>query len=278
LSQFLKRRLLPIVIVLAVLLIALTIVTSGQRENLTKIEGFIGNIIAPVQGGLYRVATSVSRFFQSFEERRELKEQYEELKERVAVLEQQQLEMDEILRENQRLKRLLDFKQEKENFVLTGVRVIGKNPGNWFNTLIIDKGANHGVTVNMALVSDKGLVGRVIDVADNWAKVRTIVDGQSSISAMVERTRDNGMVRGNNTLTFEDGMCQMINLPLNSDIIEGDRIITSGLGGIFPKGILIGEVVEVLDEERENYKTAIVKPAADFLHMEELLIIRSAGE
>jgi rod shape-determining protein MreC len=95
---------------------------------------------------------------------------------------------------------------------------------------------------------------------------------------MVERTRDNGMVRGNNTLTFEDGMCQMINLPLNSDIIEGDRIITSGLGGIFPKGILIGEVVEVLDEERENYKTAIVKPAADFLHMEELLIIRSAGE
>jgi rod shape-determining protein MreC len=86
------------------------------------------------------------------------------------------------------------------------------------------------------------------------------------------------MVKGNNTLTFEDGLCQMINLPLDSDVVAGDRIITSGLDGIFPKGINIGEVVEVSSERREKYKTAIVKPNADFLRIEEVLVVRQVNE
>jgi len=266
-----------IVIILAILLTALIIITSGQRDNLTKIEGFVGDVITPVQKVMYRIATSISNFTQGIGERRQLKEQYELLKERVAQLEEQQLQMDEIIRENQRLKRLLDFNEENEQFAVKGVRVTGKDPGNWFNTITIDAGASHGVTVNMAVVNDQGLIGRVIDVGSNWAKVRTIVDGQSSVSAIIERTRDNGMVKGNNSLTFEDGLCQMINLPLDSDVVVGDRVITSGLGEIFPKGIYIGEVIEVVDEKRDNYKTAIIKPGADFKRLEEVLVIRTAG-
>ena len=86
------------------------------------------------------------------------------------------------------------------------------------------------------------------------------------------------MVKGNNTLTFEDGLCQMIYLPLDSDVVVGDRVITSGLGEIFPKGIPIGEVIEVLDEERDMYKTAIIRPNVDFMRLEEVLIIREADE
>jgi rod shape-determining protein MreC len=267
-----------IVIVLAILLIVLTILTSGQRDNLTKVEGVVGDIIAPAQGFMYRIATSVSQFFQSIKEKQQLSEQYEILKERVTQLEQQQLEMDEILRENQRLNRLLEFKEQKHPFIVEGVRITGKNPGNWFNTLTIDKGSNDQITVNMAVVNDQGLIGRVIDAGGNWATVRTIIDGQSSVSAIIERTRDNGMVKGNNSLTFEDGLCRMINLPLDSDVVAGDRVITSGLGEIFPKGIPIGEVTEVLQEERDMYKTAIVRPHADFLHLEEVLVIRRADE
>jgi rod shape-determining protein MreC len=188
------------------------------------------------------------------------------------------LVMDEILRENQRLNRLLEFKEQKHPFIVEGVRITGKNPGNWFNTLTIDKGSNDQITVNMAVVNDQGLIGRVIDAGGNWATVRTIIDGQSSVSAIIERTRDNGMVKGNNSLTFEDGLCRMINLPLDSDVVAGDRVITSGLGEIFPKGIPIGEVTEVLQEERDMYKTAIVRPHADFLHLEEVLVIRRADE
>ena len=267
-----------LVIVLAVLLTAAIILTSGQRENLTKIEGVVGDIISPVQGFMYRIATSVSDFFQSLAGRQQMLKEYELLKERVTQLEQQLLQMDEAIRENQRLKRLLDFKEEKEHFVVEGVRITGKNPGNWFNTITIDKGSEDGIAVNMAVVNDQGLIGRVIDVGKNWATVRTIVDGQSSISAIVERTRDNGMVKGNNTLTFEDGLCRMINLPLDSDVVAGDRVITSGLGEIFPKGIPIGEVIEVLDQERDMYKTAIIKPHVDFLRLEEALVIRRVDE
>jgi rod shape-determining protein MreC len=278
LSRFFKRLPLAIVIILAVLLIGLMIGTSGQRENLTVIEGFIGEIITPVQGVMYRIATSVSDFFRSFEERRQLTEQYEILKERVTQLEQQQLEMDETIRENERLRALLNFKIEREQFKVTGVRITGKNPGNWFNTMTIDKGSAHGIDVNMAVVTDKGLIGRVTDVGKSWSKVRTIIDGQSSVSAIIERTRDNGMVKGNNTLTFEDGLCRMINLPLDSDVVVGDRVITSGLGEIFPKGIYIGEVVEVIYERRDLYKTAIVKPGADFQRLEEVLVISRVDE
>jgi rod shape-determining protein MreC len=278
LPQFFKRWQLVLVIVLAILLIALAVLTSGQRDNLTKIEGVVGDIISPVQGFMYRVATSVSQFFKSINEKQQLSEQYEILKDRVAQLEQQQLEMDEVIRENQRLKRLLDFKEEKDDFLVEGVRITGKNPGNWFNTMTIDKGSNHGVIVNMAVINDQGLIGRVIETGGNWATVRTIVDGQSSVSAIIERTRDNGMVKGNNTLIFEDGLCRMINLPLDSDVVVGDRVITSGLGEIFPKGIPIGEVIEVLDEERDMYKTAIIRPDVDFMRLEEVLIIREADE
>ena len=141
--------------------------------------------------------------------------------------------------------------------------------------MTIDCGSDQGVSVNMAMVNDQGLIGRVTEVSSNWAKVRAIVDGQSSISAIVERTRDNGMIKGNNTFTTEDGLCQMINLPLDSDIVVGDRIITSGLGEIFPKGIPIGEVIEVVDEKREKYITAIVQPAVDFQRLEEGLVVGS---
>jgi len=278
LPHLLKRWQLVLVIVLAVLLTAAIILTSGQRENLTKIEGVVGDIISPVQGFMYRIATSVSDFFQSLAGRQQMLKEYELLKERVTQLEQQLLQMDEAIRENQRLKKLLDFKEEKEHFVVEGVRITGKNPGNLFNTITIDKGSEDCIAVNMAVVNDQGLIGRVIDVGKNWATVRTIVDGQSSISAIVERTRDNGMVKGNNTLTFEDGLCRMINLPLDSDVVAGDRVITSGLGEIFPKGIPIGEVIEVLDQERDMYKTAIIKPHVDFLRLEEALVIRRVDE
>ena len=147
--HFKKRWQLVLVIVLAIMLIVLTVLTSEQRINLTKVEGVVGDIISPVQGFMYRVATSVSQFFQSISERHQLLEQYEALKERVTQLEQQQLEMDEVIRENQ-IEKGLDFKRRKDHF--TGkVRVLRENPGNWFNTATINKGSNHEVTVNMAV-------------------------------------------------------------------------------------------------------------------------------
>lgn len=248
---------------------------TRYTDKLSFVEDIVGEILTPVQGFMYRIATNVSNFFSSFGERKLLRENYEELNQIVGELRQKQLQMDETMRENERLKDLLNFKDEGDEMSVVGARVTGKNPGNWFNTININKGSRHGIRVDMSVVTDKGLVGRVIEVGRGWSKVRTMVDGQSSVSGTVERTRDTGTVRGNNTLSFEDGLCRMLHLHLETDIVVGDRVITSGLGGIFPKGIYIGEIIEVGAGSHESQITAVVQPDVDFLRLEEVLVITS---
>ncbi len=269
---------LIILVITALLLIVMVVVTSGHRDVISPVEGTLGDILTPVQGFMYRIATYVSNKVQSLRDRGRLEEDYILLQDRVLSLEEELLNQNEALRENERLRRLLDYKQDRDEYTITAAGVTGKNPGNWFNIFTIDKGTKQGLSVNMAVVSERGLVGRVIDTGSNWSKVRAVVDGQSAISGIVERTRDIGIVRGNNGLTFEDGLCRMVHLPMDSDIIPGDRVITSGLGEIFPKGIYIGEVVEVIHERRDLFKTAVIRPAADFRRLEEVLVIQGAME
>lgn len=276
--RFLRKRPLTIIVIVSILLIALAIFTSQGRQGMTFIEEAVGEVISPVQRVMYSCATFVHNYISDIKERHKLKQNYDSLTEKVAHLEKELLRMNELEKQNQRLKKLLDFATEREELVVTGARVTGKNPGNWFNVFIINKGKNHNVSVNMAVITEQGLIGRIIEVGPNWSKVRAVVDGQSSISGIVERTRDNGMVKGNNVFGFEDGMCRMVYIPLDSEITEGDKVITSGLGDILPKGIYIGEVKEVVREKRDLFKTAIIKPGVDFRRLEEVLVVRTSRD
>ncbi|HHU62654.1 MAG TPA: rod shape-determining protein MreC [Clostridiales bacterium] len=264
-----------IVTIVTIIILVLIGFTSGDRQNLSQMEGILGSVFGPVQRVLYSGATSISDFIKDIQKRGESVHLVKEMEEKLRVLEQDNLRLRELERENRRLKALLDFKQDNQGWVVTGARVIGKSPGNWFNMLAVDKGSNDGVQQNMTVVSQNGLVGRVVEVSTTWSKVLAIVDGRSSVSAIVERTRDNGVVRGNNTLVFEDGLCTMYYLPDDSEVIPGDKVITSGLGGVFPKGIYIGEVTEVVKEKQNLFKYAVIKPAVDFQRIEEVLIVKS---
>jgi len=267
-----KDRTFIIVVVFFVLLTFLTVVTAS-RTQMTAAEGAIGWILSPVKSIVYDISSRVFRFFDDLSERRTVFQDYENLRQRVLQLEQSITNMSELERENERLKYLLNFAEQADRFTYTGSRVIGKDPSNWFNTFTIDAGSNSGIETDMVVVNEKGLLGRVVDVGPNWAKIRTIIDGRSTVSGMIERTRDNGLIRGNNRLGFEDGLLRMIHLPLDADLVVGDRVLTSGLDGIFPKGILLGEVQKILDREHELYTSAIIRPAADFKRLEEVLVI-----
>ncbi|NLX69694.1 MAG: rod shape-determining protein MreC [Clostridiales bacterium] len=275
LLRFFRNRPWIIIITVSVLLVAAAVITSQNDGNMNFVGGIAGEIIAPVQKVIYSATSYVYNSVSQIKERRELRTNYQNLKERVAYLEKELLRMNELEKQNQRLRKLLDFATEREEFVVTGARVTGKDPGNWFEVFTIDKGKNHGISVNMAVVTEQGLVGRVIEVGSNWSKVQSIIDGRSSVSGIIERTRDNGVVKGNNLFGFEDGTCSMIYLPLDSEIVEGDKVITSGLGDILPKGIYIGEVKEVTRSKRELYKTAIIEPAVDFRRLEEVLVVKA---
>ncbi len=273
--QFVKNRQIMIVTVVTIIILVVIGFTSGNRQNLSQVEGFLGSVFGPVQRALYSGATSISDFIRDVQKRGETGQSLKEMEEKLKVLEQDNLRLKELERENSRLKTLLDFKQEHQDFVVTGARVIGKSPGNWFNMLAVDKGSNDGIEQNMAVISQDGLVGRVVEVGTTWSKVLAIVDGRSSVSAIVERTRDTGIIRGNNTLVFEDGLSSMVYLPDDSEVIPGDKVITSGLGGVFPKGIYIGQVMEVVKEKQNLFKYAVIKPAVDFQRIEEVLLVKS---
>jgi rod shape-determining protein MreC len=263
-----------IIVILAVIaLIVLMVYTEAGKEKASMIENAMGQALLPLQKGLYSVSQYVYNFFSDIGERRNMIRDYEDLQTRLADLEMQLIRLEELEKQNERLKKLASFVDENKDMVVTGATVIAKNPGNWFNNITIDKGSKHGVAVNMAVVTDQGLVGRVIEVADGWAKVRTIVDGKSAVSGIVQRNRDNGLLKGNNSLGSEDGLCRMIYLPEDSNVTAGDKVLTSGLGEIFPKGIYIGEIIEVTKDTRELYMTAIVKPGVDFQRLEEVLVV-----
>lgn len=175
----------------------------------------------------------------------------------------------EIAAENARLKDLLDFKQ-KSDYRLVAARVIGTSVDNWTSLLIIDKGAGTGIKRGAVVISYLGLVGRVAQVTGSTAKVLLASDPRFAVSALCQRSRQEGLVTGTLGATL-----LMKYLPKDADIVPGDTVVTSGLTELFPKGILIGEVTQVGDEFGGLSRYAVIKPAAIFHMLEEVLVIIS---
>lgn len=179
------------------------------------------------------------------------------------------LQLIEIRQENERLRALLKFKEQVEHEV-TPAQVIGRNPSTWFYNLTIDKGSKDGIKVDMPVVNNQGLVGKIIEVQPSFSKVQLLISPDSGISAIVQRTRDNGVLIG---LSLPSGYAKITRLDQKADIKEGDVIISSPLTGIYPKGLPIGRVVEIYDDPVSLERSALVKPEVDFDRLEEVLII-----
>ena len=175
--------------------------------------------------------------------------------------------LEELAKENERLRRLLGFKK-KAAYKTISAQVIGRDPSNWTSIIYIDKGRDDNLRKYMAATTDKGLVGRIIELGSSTAKVMYITDPDSRIGVFVQRTRHDGLLCG--TLSRQ---CQMIYLPLDADIWPGDLVVSSGLSESIPKGVLVGTVDDVFIDKSGLYQSAIVKPAVDLSRVEEVLCI-----
>jgi len=191
-----------------------------------------------------------------------------ELKNRIRELERELAELDEARIENDRLRILLGFKQKAKRFSIPAL-VVGRDPNNWSSVVFIDKGEKNGVVNDMVVISGHGLVGRIRESGTTMAKVMLINDIDSKIGAIEQKSREQGLLIGT-----PEGRCKLIYLPLDLDIRKGGRILTSGMGGIYPKGILIGRVAEVAKEKGRLYKYAIVEPSNKLSRLEEVLCIK----
>lgn len=188
------------------------------------------------------------------------------LRERIDALQSDLVRLTELELANQRLHELLHFRSRLDGEVL-GARVIARDPTPWVRTFTIDRGERDGVRRGMAVLSPQGVVGQVSQASRTASRVLLLTDHNSGIDAFVQRTRARGIVQG----AHEEG-CHMKYLRRDEDVVPGDRVLTSGLDGIFPKGVLIGEVVEVARRNRDLLQVAVVRPSAELDRIEEVLV------
>lgn len=263
----------------AALVIILTIiigVTNADRLSLTKFEKIIGNITSPITKVTYSISNRVSNFFAGIANISNLEEENEELKIRVAALEEENRDLQNLVGQYDFLKSeaaLLD----NTDYNLISAQITSKDPGNWYDIFMIDKGLKDGIEKNDNVIQgietengviEEGIVGRVSDVGDNWARVVSIVDEQNRLSFKVIRTQDGGVLSG----AIDEEISGYL-FDSEADIIPGDKIYTSGLGGAFYEDLYIGEVDEVREIEEELIKEITVKPAIDFKKLYKVFVI-----
>lgn len=265
-----------LILIAAVLLLAALALASAGDRTASALESALGAVIQPVQGFAEESADKIYAFFQRVFSTTDADKENEQLRAYIAQLEENQSGMEELELENARLRELLQYAQDNEGSSYLTARVSAKNQSVWFNTFTLNVGRNEGVEENMPVVCADGLVGRVTEVAATYCKVTSVIDGGSDISVMVQRTRDNAMLRGVFSTTGNDQM-ELYYLPAGSDLVPGDVIVTNGLGGVFPKGITVGTVTEVVrTTEDDASKNALVLASVDFRHLEEVMVILSS--
>lgn len=264
-------------VVAAVAAVAIFLLMRSQGR-VSVAENALGSLIAPVESGVNKAVDWVRDSISAIRDYNQLQYNYNAAQEELANAKLEIARLEEVARENERLRMLLDADEKYQNLNPLYASVIAKQPGVWFDTFTIDKGSLNGIEANMAVVTADGLVGRVYEVGLNYSKVLSIIDSRSSVSCVVERTRDNGVMRGKIESGSRDDACNMYYLPASHDVIPGDTVLTSGVDSLFPKGLPVGTVREVSRQTDGMEQYIVISPLADFLHLEEVLVLRTVVE
>lgn len=267
-----KNKLAVTIIVLSVAFFGLIIFTI-QSDQKDAISGGAGSVASPLQKIVYGVNNKVKGFVDFFLNFSEVKEENKQLTNKNIELENKLLEYNKFKEENERLKEVFKLTESKDNYTYVGCNIIGYSGGNFLDGYIIDKGEKDGIVKDMVVITAKGLVGQVISTGSNWATVESLISPNIAVSIMVDSTRTStGILKGYKDKK-NNNIVKVENIPLDSKIKEGDVILTSGLGMIYPKEIRIGEVVSVETDNVKVMKSAVVKPYVDFDNLEELFIV-----
>ncbi len=269
-------RNLVVAVLFMVAFLALAVHTVQPRENLTLLEKGLRVAASPFQYGFKGINDGVSGFFSYFTEKEALQQENDSLKREVSQLHGQLTQMDEINMENIRLKELLEYKVETQGqYNLQLAEIIAENNNNLQHTITLNKGSNDGVVTGMTVMNHLGLIGRISAVLPESSEVMLLPDRESAVGVRVWSTREVlGVVEGDGTDTAN---LQMIHLPHDADLYVGDDIVTSGLDGVFPGGIHIGEVTAIEYSTNGLTKTAYVKPYVNFSRLEEVFILMNSG-
>jgi len=270
--KLLRNKLAVTIIVLSVGFLAL-IVYTVKKENRSIIENGAGSTLNPLQSVVYNGTSKVKETLDFFLNFSEVKAQNKELVEKNEELENKLATYSDLKEENDRLRDVLKFTEQRNNYNYIACDIISNSGGSFLNGYVVNKGKNDNVQKGMIVIAAQGLVGQVTSVGSNWSIVQSLVNENIAVSVMVQSTRDaTGYIKG-----FTDSknvnLAKVYDLPMESEVKEGDVIMTSGVGMLYPKEIRVGEVIKVEEDKVRVMKSAIVKPYVDFNKLEELFIV-----
>lgn len=274
-----RRSWLPLVL----LVLGLLLLVFSEAGYLTPVENVLRYVLDPLQRAFSRVAVVTGDLFQTVREVRELRARVEELQAQVDALVVENVRLREYEAEVQQLRALLNFASEYPISAPLGADVVGREacdvfpcgevvgvePNPYLRYVTINVGALQGAEIGMPVVSrGPGMVGRVAQVGPRTAQVQLLTDPDSAIAALLQTSRVTGLVMGQ-----PDGTLRMEYIPQEESVDVGDIVLTSGLGGFMPKGLVVGQVTEVQQMDYELFQAAVVRPAVDFSRLELVLVI-----
>lgn len=266
--EFLKKYALHLSIgfgILAALIFYSLNIPHKQEANF--IERMVLSVFAPAM----KPAKQVSGFFEDVWDNYinlvHVRRENIALRDGIKTLNARIVAAEEILQANKRLEKLLEMKGAVKAPVLSA-SVIGEDVSPWFRTLVIDRGSSSGITEGMAVVAADGVIGQTIKVASDSSRVLLLTDHSSGIAATIQRSRARGVVKGRG-----QGLCSLEFTTREEDVKVGDMVVTSGIGGVFLKGLPIGEVTMVKRGEYGIFQTVTIRPSVYIPHLEEVLIV-----
>jgi len=270
LNRFSKERRAFILFLCLFLLSALIITVDYHGKGFFGLVEDVGmTIFKPVNRVIYKTVNHLIQYFHVFAEIENIRQENEQLRSENQIIAQENAIVKEKLAAYDRLIKMVQFK-EYYSYDMIGAQVIGREPSNWFHSVIIDRGNKDQVEIDMGVATYNGLVGKVIRSEQNTSQVLLLLDQGCSVGAMVQRSREIGVIKGGT----EGIYCYLDYIAHDADIQTNDIVITSGMGSSVPKGILIGRVVAIKKEKHELFQRILVKPEVDFNKLEEVFVVK----
>lgn len=260
------------VIITVIILILLVILTNINTQNITKVENIVNVFVVPIENGLTYLKNKIHGNDSFFSNTSELKKQNSELIQKNSELEQKLREYEIIKNENEQLKQQLNLSEKYAQYKTVPGTIISRDISNYSKTIIINIGSNQGIKENMNVIADEGLVGYVVSVTEKTAKIQTIVDSASATSCLTSSTRESMISKGS---VDSNSILKATYIATEANIIQGDSVETSGLGGIYTKGIHVGKVKKIVEGTNKTDTYALIETAVDFEKLETVLVITS---
>ena len=274
-TNFSSKHILLILCVVCVLLMGLSLITDKVSGPLRAVANYT---IVPMQKGFNTIGLWMSDFSHNFETIKELRSKNKALQAELDELTVKNNLLQQDKHELERLRELYALDELYADYKKVGARVTMNDSGNWFHSFVIDKGSKDGIKVDMNVMAGKGLVGIVTEVGPNWARVRSIIDDASNVSALVLSTSDTCVVNGDLTL-MQDGRIRFEMLANNgTEIKEGEQVVTSHISSKYLQGILIGYISEIHVDSNNLTRSGYITPVVDFEHLREVLVITTTKE